>query len=366
MKVQRIKTKDNRIRYVLLDDNYNIIIPVKNFLKHLDQLNRSIYTLRTYAYNLKIYYEFLSINKLTYTSILEKGYRLTILTNFIGYLKNYKEDNVVYLKPIHSSRSINLILNTVLSFYRFLVLNGDLPEIVDFTQKSIVKYKNFLYEMHRYKYNKKSYFKLKEQPRLINTISRDQLRYILNNCNYLRDKLLISLMFESGIRIGEALNMYIDDFLVWENRIRIKQHEEYYSLNKVKNHNEDILDIPPYVMKLFCRYISYEYPKSEVNNVFVNLSGKNKGHALKIDTVEKKFKWLSKKCGFKINPHMLRHSHATELIEVGGWDILDVKNRLRHKHIQTTIDTYINVSDDYKKRKFMEFIKKLKENGNDS
>ena len=56
---------------------------------------------------------------------------------------------------------------------------------------------------------------------------------------------------------------------------------------------------------------------------------------------------------------MLRHSHATELIEVGGWDPVDVKERLRHRQIQTTIDTYVHLSDNYKKEKFKEFQNKI-------
>ena len=81
---------------------------------------------------------------------------------------------------------------------------------------------------------------------------------------------------------------------------------------------------------------------------------------MKAITVQKLFNRLSNITGIKVNPHMLRHSHATELIEVGGWDCLDVKDRLRHRQIQTTINTYIHLSDKYKKEKYKEYQENLR------
>ena len=92
------------------------------------------------------------------------------------------------------------------------------------------------------------------------------------------------------------------------------------------------------------------------------MKGPHKGKAMKEVTIHKLFYRLSSECGIKVTPHMLSHSHATELIEVGGWDPVDVKERLRHRQIQTTINTYVHLSDKYKKKKFNEFQSKVEEN----
>ena len=95
-----------------------------------------------------------------------------------------------------------------------------------------------------------------------------------------------------------------------------------------------------------------------VNYLFLNKNGEGlteRGVRYILDQIIKKTS-LNK----SISPHMLRHSHATELIEVGGWDCLDVKDRLRHRHIQTTINIYVHLSDNYKKEKYKEYQENLR------
>ena len=54
MRVQKIILRNHEPRYLLLDDDDHIIQPVKRYLKHLDHLGRSIYTLKTYSHHLKL------------------------------------------------------------------------------------------------------------------------------------------------------------------------------------------------------------------------------------------------------------------------------------------------------------------------
>lgn len=368
MVVQKVKLKNGFVRFFLLDDEYNIVKPVKNYLKHLDQLGRSIYTLRSYVHHLKLYFEFLQENDLDYMSVSEPGKHLTVLTDFIGYLKQWEHHNVISLVPKRSARTINTIMNAVLGFYRFLELNGDIKETNYFVKTRYRSFQGLLSELYAYKGGKKSYFRLKEEEVAIETRTRGQIIQFVDACEFLRDKLLLLVMYEGGLRLGEALNLYVEDFVVWQNKLRIRQHRGENPFARVKNMSEDDLDIPEYVMRLFCRYIAEEYPGDDYQYVFVNLRGKRVGAPLQVDTVEMKFKQLSKKIGVKLHPHILRHSHATELIEVGDWDVLDVQKRLRHKHVQTTIKTYIHLSDQYKRKKFQEFYQKVKnhEKRNDS
>lgn len=69
------------------------------------------------------------------------------------------------------------------------------------------------------------------------------------------------------------------------------------------------------------------------------------GTPLTYKTVDSLFRRLSKKIGIKVNPHLLRHTHATELIRA-GWDMAYVQQRLGHTDIQTTINTYIHLKDE--------------------
>lgn len=359
MYVQKIITPKNQIRYLLFDDNWNVVQPVKEYLKYLDQLGRSIYTLRTYAHHLKLYFEYLERHSLTWISISEKGKHVSLLLDFIGELKEKRQDNLVFFHSPRKSQTINQIINTVLGFYRYLSLNGSLEIPNFYIQDNFRHFSSMLSEVYIYKRGRKSFFRLKENKPKIYTVSRKQFSLLLSHCTSLRDRLLLQCLFEGGLRLGEALNLKLGDIHVWKNELVIQQHDDANPYARVKNKNEGLLSMPPYVMQTFCRYIAEEYPQNACGYVFVNLQGSRPGSLMQSDTVEKLFQRLSRCCGFTVHPHMMRHSHATELIEVGEWDILDVKNRLRHKHVQTTIRTYIHLSDEYKAAKYRSYLANL-------
>jgi integrase/recombinase XerD len=72
-------------------------------------------------------------------------------------------------------------------------------------------------------------------------------------------------------------------------------------------------------------------------------------------TLDSMFKYYSKKTGIKIHPHMLRHTHATELAreyiskgEQINWEY--ISKRLGHSSITTTMEIYAHLKpEDYKK-----------------
>ena len=171
---------------------------------------------------------------------------------------------------------------------------------------------------------------------------------------------MIALIFESGIRLGEALGLRKSDIVIWDNKIKIVARENKENGASVKNKAEGEIIIPSYICDLYIKYMQEEYIDNKEGYIFINLKGPNKGYAMKAITVQKLFNRLSNITGIKVNPHMLRHSHATELIEIGGWDCINVKDRLRHRQIQTTINTYVHLSDKYKKKKYKEYQENLR------
>ena len=62
-----------------------------------------------------------------------------------------------------------------------------------------------------------------------------------------------------------------------------------------------------------------------------------------------------------MTPHMLRHTHATELIKA-GWGMAHVQQRLGHRNIQTTINTYVHLSNDDLKEKYKAYLMAKEEN----
>ena len=365
MYVQRIRTPEGKKRYILLDDDFQIIEVVKDFLKYLDSRRYAENTLKNYCYHLKLYFEFLQEHEYNYKDLVEENLEIKVFSEFIEWL-NKIDNKVIYTQ--YSERpnrrdeaTINAILSAVVTFYDYLYRIGEVRELNIFKDGNINAFKGFLYEMGtKRNHNKSNIFKLKEKDKLLQVISRDQVNTLIDTCKYIRDKFMIALIFESGIRLGEALGLRKSDIVIWDNKIKIVARENKENDASVKNKAEGEIIIPSYICDLYLNYLEKEYIENKEGYIFVNLKGPNKGIAMKAITVQKLFNRLSTITGIKVNPHMLRHSHATELIEVGGWDCLDVKDRLRHRHIQTTINTYIHLSDKYKKEKYKEYQENLR------
>lgn len=101
-----------------------------------------------------------------------------------------------------------------------------------------------------------------------------------------------------------------------------------------------------------------EYPEDiDSDYVFVNIWEGELGAPMTYPAVDSLFRRLYKKTGIKASPHLLRHTHATELIRT-GWDMAHVQKRLGHADVQTTINTYVHLLDDDLKSAYKEYLQR--------
>ena len=363
MKVQKIDIGNNEYRYLLLDNEFNVVEPVKRYLKFLDNSDKAENTLKNYAYHLKAYFDYLDEIGIAFDDISSEGNNpIEMLGNFASWLEmpTILNDKVSYLtspEPKRSNQTINLIIIAVLGFYEFLSRGNELPELdVYKEQRMNPQFKKFLHELvPNANKIRKNILHRKTEQKEVEAITREQYNQLLEHCYTIRDKALIAILFEGGLRLSEALGLFIEDVEPFNNKIKIQPRMNLENGATVKNKAKGELYVPPYVMKYITDYIVEELVDIDTNFLFVNLRGKNKGKPMRPITIQKLFERLSKKVGFYVHPHMCRHGHGTELIE-SGWDIVEIKERLRHTHVQSTT-VYTHLSDEHKKKKIKELYK---------
>lgn len=361
MKVQKISTEYGD-RYLLLDDKFEKIDEANRFLNYLDICGKSPNTLRSYALNLKLYYEYMSRKQYTVKEVFDnkENKPVDILCGFMFWLQYPDASsgtlNLQGEKCKRSNRTVNTIMSTVLSFYQYLASNNEISEVSTYKiQKSTLHYKSFLFEMmHHNTITLQSILRKPEPPLKVEAISRNQYNIIFSICNNYRDKLLVALMFEGGLRISETIGLHLEDLSEIEDGIiHIVPRENNENHARVKNYAAGIIKVPDYIIDLILLYLD---ERSEYNSeyLFLAFSGKNKGKALDADAVEKKFSRIRKKSGFNVTPHMLRHGFATEKLEA-GWQMVDIQAYLRHKNISST-QIYANYSNELKKEIMRNFL----------
>ena len=367
MKVQKGQLPSTgKIVWFVLDRNYKPIKPILSYISHLAVLNRSSKSLKTYAYNLKLYWEYLDRYSIEWKSIT-----LEQLSGFIHWLRRPEYDPlVISIEPKTSKRAestINNIITVVCQFIEYHQRLNNIYSCVDTTIErpaSARKFKGLLHHINQSKAFYGNLLRVKESKPFPGCFNPQQVQKIINACNNRRDRFFISLLYESGIRVGEALGLRHEDIVSNGklNRISIVARANNHEDASVKNYAQRTVDVPVSILKLYYDYYVYDYPEIDCDYVFVNLysSEVKIGSPMTYNGVYSLCRSLEKRTRIqKITPHLFRHTHATELIR-SKWDMSYVKERLGHKHIQTTIDTYVHLIDEDIREAFDKYIENKK------
>lgn len=251
-----------------------------------------------------------------------------------------------------AARTINTVISTVIGFYDYLMRNEDYSiQLPSKLKKQILGsrrgFKDFLYHINKNKSYDAKILKLKEPKKRPKTISKENIGKLMAACCNIRDKFLIQLLWESSIRIGEALALWLEDFQIDAKKIHIKDRGELPNYAEIKTvYSPRSIDVSGDLMNFYMDYIA-EYHTDEVdtNHVFIKLLGTNKNHPMEYQDVVSLFERLKKITGLDVSPHVLRHSSLTELRRA-GWKDEHLMKRAGHAHVQTTIQMYIHPSDE--------------------
>lgn len=168
----------------------------------------------------------------------------------------------------------------------------------------------------------------KKEKQLPAVLSVEEIKTIFNNLTNLKHKTLLSLLYSGGLRIGEALNLKIDDIDSKRMLIHIKQA-------KGKKDRYTLLSFS--FLKLLREYYLAYKPKVFL---FEGQKGKQYSNASAQAVLKKSLK--NTNISKKVTLHTLRHSFATHLLE-NGTDIRYIQELLGHSSPKTTM-IYTHVS----------------------
>lgn len=352
MEVVKVKTEDGKERYFVADDDGLPIEPILKFIRFKDNTNFARNTLRMYCQHLKLYFEYLQQRELDFQKIT-----IDDLALFVNWLQNpYKSLKVIPAHQVETARSprtVNIIVNTVLAFYDYILRHEEYSNNISDRLRKFVStpsrnFKGFLYGIaHEQKKVTSNILKLKVPKSKPKTLSKEEIGTLIRACNNLRDKFLLSLLYETGIRIGEALSLWIEDFDISDMIIDLKDRGELENNAEIKTVSSPRrIDISQNLADMFMEYIAeYHTEEVETNHIFIKLSGSNKYKPMNYTDVDNLFRTLKKVTGIYVTPHMLRHSSLT-LLRMVGWQPELLRIRAGHKNIYTTLNTYIHPSDE--------------------
>lgn len=273
------------------------------------------------------------------------------------YIDKYLE----YLKSIKKS-SNNTIINYSIDLKEFLnIVNNN---IININEENIKKYLNYLYDnnlnkntisrklssirsFYNYLYNhdiiENNYFSSIHNPKKIRNLphylKEDEIVKILNNTNEVniynkRNKLIVYLLYVTGLRVSELVNIKLEDIDKYNKKIKIlgKGNKERFVFYEKE-----------------CSILLEDYLKNVREKLNSNQSKYlllNKfGNKLSTRMIRNILNNIKVGTGIEhIHPHMIRHTFATSMLNNGA-DLMTVKELLGHESINTT-SIYTHVTNE--------------------
>lgn len=167
--------------------------------------------------------------------------------------------------------------------------------------------------------------KLKIEENLPEILSREEIQSLIDGTFDVRDRALLATLYDTGIRVGEAVNLDISDIDFENNWIFIKRRKGGGLPQNIPFQEK--------TKAILLKYLNERKNKS-INDdaLFIGKNGR-----IAVSTVERIIKSGGRMIINKnITPHYLRHAKATHLREA-GLAIEDIKDFLGHRNIQVTM-----------------------------
>lgn len=292
---------------------------INSFLEYLKiELNYSDKTVISYEMSINKYNEYIIKNNIDYLNVNRDEAR--------GYLKYL--DNLNY-----KNTSIARDLSALRGFYKFLIRN----------KKTL---KNIWNSINNPKKEKKlpNYLTEIEVDKMLDF---DKLSGYKRSVYTTRDRLIISLLYDTGCRCSELVGIKLNDIDNENNSIRILG----------KGSKERIV------------YFG-EYTKEDIKNYLLDrevlLNGKKSSYLLvsseEVSITTRRIAQILNDIAFlagvksKVTPHVIRHTFATHMLNHGG-DLRGVQEMLGHESLSTT-QIYTHVSKEWLRNTYLKAKKR--------
>ncbi len=360
MEVKIINLKTGKKFPLLVEDNGLPVIPVQKYIKSIALQNYSFNTQKNAAFRLKIYFEWLEMNNLTYLEAVHdkdathKGAYET-LADFKLYLK-YPElkNNIrpIQISQKRKSSSINQIMTTVSMFYRFVALNDGINELPIYMKLSTnATTHSFINELFLKKEHKIVNILLEKTPAPNpKSVSLKEYELCVQKCTNRRNKIIIGLMYEGGLRKSEVIGLMLSDLKdIADCAIYIRKHDDPNNMTFLKNNSAGVTYISERLRDEIITYINHDLIDVDTNYLIVNFKkGSSQYKPMTSNGIDEILKILSKRTGLQLTAHKFRHGCAMNMAR-SGMSLSDIQEKLRHKHFETTQNIYITYMSEDKK-----------------
>lgn len=310
---------------------------IDDFMLYCESKGLSKKTMASYEQTLKLFaiyleneYEITDATKVKpeivrkYIKYLQERGKYTIVSKEQNKRFNNPERRIDYGKKISVS-TVNNYIRNIKVFYSYLF------------EERIIK-TNPMTKIKQLKNNRKPQEFLSDEDfvRLLKSIDTTKFHEY-------RDYIVIQLIIDTGMRIGECLSITTDD-------IDLNQRCILLPAKNTKGKKDRYVFFSPKMGQELRRWLQYK--DRYVNSYYLFCT--KRGNNLAIGTFEVNFKNYGKRIRVEVNPHMLRNNFAKRFLMAGG-DIYTLSRLLGHSSVTVTEKAYLDLTDDDIRQNYQRF-----------
>lgn len=352
--VQRLRLPGSgRVSYTLLGDDALPVGPAEAYLAYL-QVSASPNTVQAYAHDLRDFFTWVSQTGLDWRAV-----SLEQVSHFFDWLQRPPAARApgVFMLPGAAQAVENSTLlrkrAALAGFYRFHARRDPrvpavLGELIG--TRPTGSYITMLAHTRRTAPDAFSPLRITAPRKVPKTLSPEEAGLAMAACSRARDRFLVSLLDEAGLRIGEALGLRHEDLSLRRAEVRVVPREDNGNQARVKRMKERCVPVKHVVLDLYADYMELEYGMLDCDYVLVTLSGRTRGAPMTRHGAGKLFSRLRQRTGIgHLHAHAYRHTYATRLLRAGV-PAQVVAELLGHSSSQTTTETYSHLTaEDHRK-----------------
>ncbi|MFL1672135.1 tyrosine-type recombinase/integrase [Paenibacillus dendritiformis] len=295
-----------------------------DFLMYCQQKKLSNKTLSSYEQSLRLLIAYLKkehgVDELAdvkkghirqYISYVQERGKYTVVSREGTAQINFPQNRTDYKKEV-SSITINNYIRNIKVFFNWLKGEGEL-------QKNPVD----------------SIKQIKTIRRQKRGINEEEFRALLEQFDYTkyygyRNKIIVMLLQDTGMRIGECLELNVDN---------IDFHHRMILLTKTKGNVERYVYFSQVMARELRLYLKHRDRHTESHLLFPT----TRGTKITVQSFEKQLRDAGKRIGLDVHPHQLRNNFARQYLLNGG-DFYTLSRILGHSSVKVTEEAYMDLT----------------------
>lgn len=324
---------DGSSRFVVVDGDFEFHLEATAYTGWLRALGRSVNTERAYASRIARFLTYCEVCRLDWHRVSPED-----LARYLNMLvtEPIRKDPLSGASPkFRANKTANANLTAVCEFLRFAASRGwvDGEIVAHLSQPKYLRRAPAGYdwgENQQFREVRARSLMLREVDRAPQALTDEEIATVVKALPQQRDRLLVRLLSETGMRIGEALGLRREDMHLLSTsaalgcRIQGPHVHVTRRLNTngaaAKSRMPRSIPVTPNLVQEYTSYLNERTDLADPGSsdfVFVNMKRVPIGSPMTYHNAKKVFERVSRTVDFEVRPHMLRHSAATRWLASG-------------------------------------------------